>query len=525
MAQTLRQPQVACADDYDSEAGDIRPNTRTFARNTASQSRTESRQRGRANTSVPPPPVLGSRRSSTPAAPTVQLQRTESQRRVQIHAPELHRNNPARVVCRDPNCRQPNCTASQVQRTYTITPQPQYTRPPPVLPPVAQTVVSPYAFAQPRPRVNSISSQRPTSWAAPTNVPIYSPHYHPQPVQYGPPPSPSAYRNMQAQIAYASVNQPRYTQPPDPMTTAMAGLAISRPSSTFSARTLPAQYATPQPTTMPLTRTVSLSARRPSETRTALPGTYPMMSAEEVMFLSDEDPEYERRSSKRDSKMEPSPRPSMRSTKTAPAYSTRVTQPERAPSDNGVDYMMADPERTPRPSVTRRLSSAHSSSRSRRPSSTASSSGRTKATTISSGSGSRVQDRQTDQLADAMAYQRNMRGPQPAELTAENIRQMDERLVPPTRSRASGHSRKSGTSGSRDGVRFKYKESNYEFDPNTHVEFCPENDGKPAHFIVTPNSAIDAAESKSSSRTGRSRGGSERGSISREQPILETVEG
>lgn len=567
MAQPHEHPEVACYDDYDSDESAVKPGTRTFARSAASSNQsghqlsTQShRGRDRSNTALPtstPVAPPASRRSSTPAARTNQnadrVRRTESQtRRVQIQAPPpLSRSNSV-SFCRNPNCREPGCTAAQTSRPYSVAPQqPQYSRPPPIPPQIAQQIqFAPYGYGpQPRPRVNSISQQRPVSWSAPIDTPIYSPHYNPQPAQHGPPPSRSAYHRVYAAQTPATSQiptQPMYAQPPDPMRVAMAGLSIGRPQSTttYSARTVPSEYTSPAlKHHIPLTRTSSLSARRPSLSRTIVPGAYTGDSIQDDAYHhsdDDDDPDFERERSrsKRDSKLMPPPsRPSVRPTQTTPNFSTRSFREssQRAPtSDTGVDYVrdeLADPDRTPRPSTTRRHSSTHSSSRSRRPSaSTASSSARSKATTISSGSGSArqtqddrdarrrervTQDHYAEQQADAMAYQQKLRGPQPAELTAENIRQMDDRRKPRTRSGASGHSRKSGQSGSQsDGVRFKYGQQNYDFPSKTQVEFRLDVDGKPAQFIVTPGPATSATESKSSSsRVGRSTAASDHGSV------------
>lgn len=525
--------------------------------------------------------------------------------------------------CVDPGCTDPTCLAARNrERRYTI-PQPaaqpssqqQTWQPSDAYPQRQQQPTPAYQYAQPaaaqpdptfaaRPRLRTASTPRPVSWTPganySVNYTIYSTATAPA---HGPPPSPSAYANVHqsqytyaqptaAQTAYQS-SQP-YLQPartpsnfitPSPMYTASqiypttSHTYTTRPSNIVYSTRQPAVtgYAVPstafgQPQPPPLTRTTSLSARRPDTAPRPMPGTYPSDSHSYDSYsstASDTDSEYERetrRGSKRKSRMVPPPRrPSIHTSQTTPIIPSRQSResPRRAPRSchdldlDPQDYV--DSDRTARPVLGRHYSSA-ASSRSRRPSvsTTASSSDRTKATTVSSGSGaataqiiidgpngrrreylSRQQHddllrrlRQQKVHEDAEAYQAEVRGEQPVELTAENIKQAQQPAAARPRagsSHASAHSRKSSRSSQSkkpvDGIQLVYGGAVFHLAGDTRIEMRAADDAGPAQVFIDRASGRERGYHPSSSRSSGSRlgrsgvGGSDKGA--REQSIRE----
>lgn len=228
----------------------------------------------------------------------------------------------------------------------------------------------------------------------------------------------------------------------------------------------------------------------------------------------------------------------------------------RAPrSDTGLDYPSSsdinDSDRTQRAVVDRshRRSTLSSSHSSRRPSvSTNASSGRTKATSLSSGtdrsrviietpSGRRTtylskeeqanlirrleQQKLDDKLEEQRmreekiaAYQRNMSGGEPYELTAENVKAQNRKSGSHSHSHVSRgkSSNHSGSKTSRsDGIKIKSGDTVLHVYGDAKIEMRPSEDGGAPQLVIASSSGRDSAyqgstNSKSSgSRMGRSR--------------------
>ena len=400
--------------------------------------------------------------------------------------------------------------------------------------------------------------------------------YTGQPSNHGPPPSPSAYQNHFP--AYYQSYQPAIygSTPPNqmmsnyPPQSPLAPSPTSAPyavapglTRTYSTREVShptvATYSLPKaPSAPPLARTIS--ARQ----NTAMPGAFPGPESDESESESDSDSETdseeererereererERRAREKDRRAMPPParRPSLVERNTAPSLPRRASRDplRRAPrSDTFIDYPSSsdnvDSDRTARAVVDRSRGRTNSSysGRSRRPSvSTTASSGRTKATTVSSGSGSAthkyiIEDRngrrkeylskeqynelirryEVQKLEDkeneerVQAYQDRVRGQQPPELTAENIRKAERRT---SGSHVSGHSRKSSTHSSskntkNDGIRIQSGDTVLHVYGEARVEMRPGEDGTPA-FIIGSASGKDRDSAYHGSKSSGSR--------------------
>lgn len=125
---------------------------------------------------------------------------------------------------------------------------------------------------------------------------------------------------------------------------------------------------------------------------------------------------------------------------------------------------------------------------------------------------------------DIEAYQNQVRGPRTPELTAENIRKQQNRT---SGSHVSGHSRKSSQSSrphNGDGIKIESGGTVLHVYGDSKIEMRPGEDGGPAQFVVFSNSAggnskdsaYHSSSKSSSSRIGRSRGGSDIGSRRRD---------
>lgn len=351
------------------------------------------------------------------------------------------------------------------------------------------------------------------------------------------------------------------------------------PPPTYSARTtnLPAGYNVSATQAQHQVTSTRVSARQPS-TRAAMPGAYissESESEESNSDMSEEEYERERRSRARDSRQmssSSSRRPSLRRHyPTAPIVPTRSSREilhRNLYSETGLGYISSsdnmDSDRTARAVVERPRTSYTGSSRSsRRPSvSTTASSGRTKATTISSATSGfanmvledtngrkitylskRDQDaamararEYTREQAEAEAqrkrqdeieaYQDVVRGAPVPELTAENIRQQQLRR----NGSVSGHSRRSSRASSKahnsEGVKIESNGAIIHVYGGSRVEMRPGEDGVSASFVIGSASGRDSAyhsgSKSSSSRVGRSRGGSDIG-VKRRDTIREEV--
>ncbi|KAK4624550.1 hypothetical protein CLAFUW4_05485 [Fulvia fulva] len=272
----------------------------------------------------------------------------------------------------------------------------------------------------------------------------------------------------------------------------------------------------------------------------------------------------------------PARRPSVRDSKkyrTDTAVPTRTRREslriEDAPrrSDTALDYLSSDrndSDRTARATVSERRSTTSSARGSRRPSvSTTASSGRTKATSLSSGSGDYhkviIEDpsgrRRTaylskDQQSDIIrrmeqakvnerwdeqrlteekvaAYQRNISG-EPYELSAHNLKDANRKSGSHSNSHVSRRSKRSSDSGSKmsksDGIVIQTGGTVLHIHGDSSVQVRPGEDGGSAQITIGSVSGRDSGyhgSKSSSSRIGRSRGGSE---FSRREKIREEVE-
>lgn len=211
-----------------------------------------------------------------------------------------------------------------------------------------------------------------------------------------------------------------------------------------------------------------------------------------------------------------------------------------------------DSDRTARAVVDHRPRTNYTSSSrsSRRPSvSTTASSGRTKATTISSTSGLAhvtverngrnitylsQRDREAIEYArhqmegqrledEVRAYQEDMRGPQPPELTLDNIREHERRR---SQSHFSGHTRRSSRSSSRrqEGARVESGGAVIHVYPGSTVEMRPGKDGGSTLVIGSStgkeSSYYSGSRSSGNRRDSRTYGGSD-GDSRREETIRE----
>ncbi|KAK0353987.1 hypothetical protein LTR94_014394 [Friedmanniomyces endolithicus] len=480
--------------------------------------------------------------------------------------------------CTDPTCTHPGCLSKRnPERRYTMS-QPfdsvqyaaamaQYQQQARAqqIPPAQKALPSArqYQYAP-----HSAGDRATAKTTSDINVTTSSACEHPQ--QRGPPPSPSAYQS-QFPAYYQQYPQPSIygTTPPNqtlpsyppqspiiPSPTSMPYAVPPVLARTYSTREVSspiASYGVPKTVAqLPLTQTIS--ARR----ATNMPGTFPEPESDETdsesASQSDTDSEIERQEDRRrerererrdrerrgrtrDSKLMPPPtrRPSTRERNIAPAAPVRTpSEPRRRvprPTPE-VDYPASseyvDSDRTARAVVERPRARTNSSysGRSRHPSvSTTSSSGRTKATTVSSGSGSHkyiiedrngrrkeylskeqyrelirryeVQKNEDQEMQErAEAYQNQIRGRQPPELTAENIRKAERRT---SGSHISGQSRKSSTRSSsknpkNDGIKIQSGDTVLHVYGDARVEMRQSEDGTPAFIIgSTSGSARDSA--------------------------------
>ena len=349
---------------------------------------------------------------------------------------------------------------------------------------------------------------------------------------------------------------PVMTSPTSPVFTAAPTL-----QRTYSARTTNSSYDTSkqaQPTR-------PYSARHASSRSSAMPGAFPGGDPESAESSSESseseysEDEYDREQKSWEREGRPIPsssqrRPSIkRQYATAPNIPTRSFReplPRNLRSETTLDYISSSDnmhsDRTARAVIDRPRTTYTGSSRSsRRPSvSTNASSNRTKATTMSSSSGlpsgmaNMVLERngrnitylsKRDQAAlayarhqleerqrlenDVEAYQDDVRGPLPQELTAENIRKQQ---MHPTSSHTSGHSRKDSRPSSQaprsgEAVKIEAGGTVIHVYPGSKVEMRSGEDGQSTFVIGSSaggkESSYHSGSRSSWSRIGRSRGG------------------
>lgn len=627
-----RKPEVAHAEEYDSDESHVKPNTRVDARSRPQPSRSSSKAVERVQRPDPRaasdsgyssqtfgststgqvravvPVANTSARTVVPPSPSRSkpiIHRSESQRSSRPQAPSRSTSvsrSQQPVRCTDPNCGDPSCLSTRNnERRYTLPaqqPQAPQQYQVPYLPTNAQyqQQVPQYQYAQmnttqpvptlatPRPRAPSASqSARPVSWAPGA----YTVPYPITTSQQGPPPSPSAY---QTQTLYSSSPAYQYppqiygSTPPTQITPAYPPPSPLTTSPQYPARPgLPHQYSArqnvptatafdaPKSTSQPMLTRTSSARQAPSARTSTMPGTFYDTSASESESESEcesetgsSEDERERqakeRARKRDSKLMPPPRrPSLKPSYTTSAVPSRSSREplRRAPvSDGPLDYPSSsdyvDSDRTRRADVAeiRDRRSSATSSRSRRPSvSTEASSrysGRTKATTLSSGSQVIVEDKhgrrraylsredeerlmrkfQQQRLEEQVrAYQEAVSGPQPPELTAENILKQQRRASGShisSGSRKSNQSQKSHKSTKSEGIQISANGTVLNVSGDAKIEIRHDEEGRP-QFIVASASGRDSAyhssQKSSNSRQGRSRGGSDLGR--REETIYE----
>ncbi|KAK6435472.1 hypothetical protein LTR95_008341 [Oleoguttula sp. CCFEE 5521] len=279
-------PQVAHAEEYDSDVSAVKPGTRVDARTSATYGRSSRTPRtgpyatsdsgyssytNASNTAGAVVANTGQRTQAVqPAASSSRskpvIHRSESQRSQQRPASRSVSTSRPSADCRDPNCRDPTCLSTKnSDRRYTLPHQPtqQPARPssgaqypvqqpgpggpyqippnyryPTAAPPTAAPILNPQPT--PRARTGSTPRSRPSSWAgAPYAGPTYgsTPPQGGMQVQRGPPPSPSAYHQQQLQEAqYAAYHR----------ALAAAQLA-STPLATAMGTYAPAQIQPPSP--------------------------------------------------------------------------------------------------------------------------------------------------------------------------------------------------------------------------------------------------------------------------------------
>ena len=366
------------------------------------------------------------------------------------------------------------------------------------------------------------------------------------------PQTPTIPQYTQASPVKASPTSPNYATAP----------ALQR---TYSARGTPATagYGSSRSHQHPpLNR--ATSARQPSNRTSGIPGAYPREDQESSETDSDSDSssemssgeyERERRARARDSRLMSSSsqrRPSIKrqhaTAPVVPTISSREVLHRNTPSEHVLDYISSsdnmDSDRTARAVVDRPRTTYTGSSRSsRRPSvSTTASSNRTKATTVSSAasglaslvlegkSGRHIsylskrdqaallEDQHRRQQEASEAYQDYVSGQRGPELTAENIRTMQQ--FRSSGSYFSGLSRRGSRSSSKvpggsEGIKIESGGTVIHVYGDSKIEMRPGEDGAPAQFVIgggasSRDSAYHGSSSKSSSsRMGRSRGGSD----------------
>nr|OQO16396.1 hypothetical protein B0A51_17207 [Rachicladosporium sp. CCFEE 5018] len=246
-------PQVAHAEEYDSDVSAVKPGTRVDARASATYGRSSRTPRtgpyatsdsgyssytNASNTTGAVVATVGQSKqavqpttSSSRSKPVIH--RAESQRSQKRPASRSVSTSRPSADCRDPNCRDPTCLSTKnSDRRYTLPHQPtqqparplsgvqypvqqpgpggQYQIPPDyryptAAPPTAAPILNPQPT--PRARTGSTPRDRPGSWAGP---PYAGPTYGSTPPQggmqakRGPPPSPSAYHQQQLQDQYTA---------------------------------------------------------------------------------------------------------------------------------------------------------------------------------------------------------------------------------------------------------------------------------------------------------------------------------
>ncbi|KAK6429571.1 hypothetical protein LTR95_014279, partial [Oleoguttula sp. CCFEE 5521] len=250
-------PQVAHAEEYDSDVSAVKPGTRVDARANATYGRSSrtpktgpyatsdsgySSYTNASNTTGAVVATVGQRTQAVqPAASSSRskpvIHRAESQRSQQRPTSRSVSTSRPSADCRDPNCRDPTCLSTKnPDRRYTLPHQPaqqparptsgvqypvqqpgaggQYQVPPnyrypTAAPPTAAPMLNPQPT--PRARTGSTPRSRPVSWAgAPYAGVIYgsTPPQGSMQAQRGPPPSPSAYHQQQLQEAqYAAYHR------------------------------------------------------------------------------------------------------------------------------------------------------------------------------------------------------------------------------------------------------------------------------------------------------------------------------
>lgn len=482
----MPQPQVAHAEDYDSEESCAKPGTRKDARRRATTSSRPPRSMDRYRSAPPRDGASDSGYSSHTSGPQVNkrtapavqapsrpataqsstkskpiLHRSSSQR----SSSQRSKDKPSRSSstsrqteqCGDRNCQHAAChnirkleyqqatsqqyapqyspqhathyaAASQQYQPQTAQYQNQY----PQAPQVPPTQNVPVLTAQPRPRPAGTSRPaRPASFHAHSSPALYTSS------NQGPPPSVSAYQNiqyaawvqayqqqqqqLQQQQAYQQRNSyrppplqqniPAYPQQSPVMTSPVSPNFSTAPdySSGYSARTTNPVYEAAMQR-RPITTLHRTYSARPAPSRApTMPGAFPpdepisegsSDSESSASEYSEDEYERDRRSRARDSRLMSSSsdrRPSLKKQHaTSPVLPTRSARDvlRRNPkTDTSLDYISSsdnvDSDKTARAVVDRpRHAYTNSSRSSRRPSvSTTASSGRTKATTVSSGSG------------------------------------------------------------------------------------------------------------------------------------------
>lgn len=253
--------------------------------------------------------------------------------------------------------------------------------------------------------------------------------------------------------------------------------------------------------------------------------------------------DHRRRAQKDKERMPPPLRPSLNQRKTTTSVPPRPAERTYRRTRSVTNYDPVESDRVTRPHESRTRTDSSYSGRSRRQSvSTTTSSGRTPATTISDGSqrvivedryGRRVaylpkevqddlvrryeqQKLEEKDLNDRIeAYQNTVRGGEPEKLTAASLEKMKQTERRTSGSQVSGHSRKSSRSSKiskTDGIRIETGGTVLYVHGSANVEMHPGEDGGPARLIINNSNGMDSAyggSKSSSSRQGRSRGGSD----------------
>ncbi|TKA73043.1 hypothetical protein B0A55_08131 [Friedmanniomyces simplex] len=495
---TRRVPQPAQVEDCLSDESSVKPGTARQAKRKTLSLKTPKVVQKRADSDS----GYSSHTGTTTHAQT--LSKRNPERRYTMSQPY----DPVQYAAAMAQYQQQQAQAQQVPQAQQAQPsarQYQYA------PQYVQTPISPAVpMATPLPTPRATSTSRPSRPASMYGNVSYSG----QSQQHGPPPSPSAYQaqfpayyQQYQQPAIYGTTPPNQTLPNYPPQSPLAPSPTSMPyavppvlTRTYSTRevsTPMVSYGVPKTTAQPpLTRTIS--ARQ----ATNMPGAFPDPESEETesdsASQSETDSEAEReeqrerdrerrdrerRARARDSKLMPPPtrRPSIKERNTTPAVPSR-----RGPVTPTDQLILLWPQPPPICLYNRIIWSDQGNHEYL-----------TKEQYHELIRRYELQKLEDQEMQDrAEAYQHQVRGRQPPELTAENIRKAERRT---SGSHISGHSRKSSNHSSsknakNDGIKIQAGDTVLHVYGDARVEMRQGEDGTPAFIIgSTAGSGRDSA--------------------------------